>query len=87
MKQNQRILNHLIDHGWITQVVASNYNIRRCASRICELKEAGIKINTEIRFDDAGVRYAYYYITPFVRKVERNRRDRGLPYHKVKKAA
>ena len=35
----------------------------------------------------AGVRYAYYYITPFVRKVERNRRDRGLPYHKVKKAA
>lgn len=81
MNQNQRVLNHLIDHGYITQTIASSYGIRRLASRITDLAGEGISIQREMRKDDAGVRYAYYSMHSAIRDVERNRRDeKGRPW-------
>ncbi len=60
MTQTEQVYNHLRNHGYMTQVIASNYGIRRCAARINDLKNRGIQINSETKFDDAGVRYAYY---------------------------
>jgi len=70
----------LIDHGYITQVIAGSYGIRRLASRIDDLKKAGLVIETELKFDDAGVRYAYYTVSKAWRQVERNRRLNGYGY-------
>jgi Helix-turn-helix domain len=78
MKQTIRILNHLIDHGYITQIIASNYGIRRCASRVSELKQdGGFPIQTIMKKDDAGVRYAYYRIDTATRKFLRTARRRN----------
>jgi hypothetical protein len=60
MNQTQKVLNHLVNHGYITQVIASNYGIRSCSSRISELKNRGHAVSVELKKDDAGVRYAYY---------------------------
>lgn len=60
MSQTQRVYNHLRNHGYITQVIASNYGIRSCSSRISELKARGINVAVQLKKDDAGVRYAYY---------------------------
>lgn len=64
-KTPQRVLvyNHLKIHGYITDVVAQNYGIRRLASRIDELKKNGIRITAERRRDDLGRHYAYYTLT------------------------
>jgi hypothetical protein len=80
LSQNQRVLNHLIDHGYITQSIASNYGIRRLASRIDEIKQQNVEVLTEYRKDDAGVRYAYYHLNVTIRAVERIRRDNGLSW-------
>ncbi len=78
MNQNQKVLNHLIDHGYITQVVASSYGIRRCTSRITDLKNEGITVSSELRRDDQGVPYAYYTMTDADRNYERMRRAEGF---------
>ena len=77
--QNQRVLDHMIGHGYITQVIASNYGIRRLASRINDLKKEGVGITRTMQVDDAGVRFAKYSLT--YRDSERSRRDNlGLAF-------
>jgi len=45
LTQNDRIMNHLKEHGSITQLVAmQEYGIYRLASRISDLRSEGIKI-------------------------------------------
>jgi hypothetical protein len=78
LNQNQRVLNHLITHGYITQTIASNYGIRRLASRINDLKKQNVLIQSNIRKDDAGVPYAYYtLVNP---AAEANRLTMGMAY-------
>jgi len=60
MSQVQLVKSHIEKHGYITQVIALSYGVRRLASRINDLKRDGLAINSEIRKDDVGVRYAYY---------------------------
>jgi len=62
MSQLDLVKTHLKNHGYITQVIASNYGIRRLASRINDLKNKGVNINTTMKTDDLGVRYAYYSV-------------------------
>ena len=63
--QIDRILEHLDKHGTITQTEAlQEYGIARLASRISDIKAAGISIKTELvtsqnRFGDK-VRFARY---------------------------
>lgn len=48
MTQNDRIMNHLKEHGSITQLEAMNeYGIYRLASRISDLRKEGVKIKKE----------------------------------------
>lgn len=72
---NVIVLNHLIDHGYITEVVARNYGVKRLASRMNELKNAGVPFESEDRVDDLGNRYRYYYLSVFARHLERVRRQ------------
>lgn len=75
VSQKQLVLNHLIDHGYITQVIAGSYGIRRLASRIDELKSLYYPINVEYLRDDLGVRYARYSMSDSMRalyQAERN---------------
>jgi hypothetical protein len=59
--QKQRVLDHLIVHGYITDVVAQSYGIKRLASRIDELKNHDeYPITRETRYDDMNRRYSYY---------------------------
>lgn len=81
LNQNQFVLNHLIDHGYITQTIANNYGIRRLASRIHDLTVNGVAVRKEMRKDDMGVRYAYYaFANEAVQAAERRRRDAGSDY-------
>ena len=49
MKQNERILRHLQDHGSISALEAlEEYGIMRLASRISDLKKSGIPIRREM---------------------------------------
>lgn len=73
--QNQRVLDHLIDHGYITQTIATSYGIRRLASRINDLRNETVFVLSERRVDDAGVPYAYYTLDPTTREAEKHRRD------------
>lgn len=52
------ILGHLEKRGYITPLIALNSYALHLSSRIAELKAAGYRINTEIRTDGAGHRYA-----------------------------
>lgn len=81
VSQNQFVLNHLIDHGYITQVIAGSYGIRRLASRVHDLESVGIPVNREMRVDDAGVKYAYYTLHEDVRRHERRRRAEGKQWN------
>lgn len=81
MNQNQKALNHLIDHGYVTQVVATSYGIRRLAARMTDLKNAGVEFAVQSRRDDAGVRYAYYTMTDATRDDERASRVLGGTYN------
>ena len=50
MKQNEQILWHLNEYGSITPLTAlREYGIFRLASRICELKKAGVEIEKEMK--------------------------------------
>ncbi len=61
--QNQRVLDHMIDHGYITPLIAQSYGIQRLAARIKDLREEGVSINNAIRLNDTGVRYSQYTLT------------------------
>lgn len=80
--QNQFVLNHLIDHGYITEVVARNYGIRRLASRIHDLVKQSLAIQKETRIDDAGVKYTYYTLDAETQTLERQNRERGGTWNK-----
>ena len=57
------VLEHLFAKGSISQVEAAEvYKIRRLASRIFELREAGWNIESQSKKDMAGQRYVRYYI-------------------------
>lgn len=78
MSQNQLVLNHLIDHGYITEIIARSYGIRRLASRVHDLKKTGgIDVKRDMRTDDLGVPYAYYYLPADIRESERTLRTNG----------
>lgn len=49
MRQSDRILRHLRDHGSITSLEAmQEYGVMRLASRISDLKRSGIPIRREM---------------------------------------
>jgi hypothetical protein len=68
--QVQFIRDHLIDHGYITEVIARSYGVRRLASRIHDLRKELVHVTVEYRRDDMGVRYAYYALSTEVREFE-----------------
>lgn len=78
--QNQTVLNHLIAHGYITQTIASNYSVRRLASRVHDLRMKGVTVNVERRVDDAGVPYAYYSMSSMDRYEEGTALEQGLAW-------
>ena len=65
MSQCERIYQHLVDHGSITALEAMNdYGVFRLASRISDLKKAGIPVVRDMvegqnRFGEP-TRYARY---------------------------
>lgn len=67
MTQTDKILQHLEKYGSITPLEAmKEYGIMRLASRICDIKRAGISVQREIETaknrDGEPVRYARYTI-------------------------
>lgn len=58
--QCRLVLNHIHRHGYISQLVATNYGIPRLASRIHDLKIAGIDVRAESVRDMKGKRYTRY---------------------------
>lgn len=78
--QCQIVLKHLIDHGYITQLIATNYGVRRLASRIYDLKDAGVVLDSTIQRDDSGTKYARYTMTEVNRASEAGRLARGMSY-------
>jgi len=49
MTQTEKILRHLEEHGSITPMDAlQEYGIMRLASRICDIKRAGVAIEKEV---------------------------------------
>ena len=67
LSQEQQILNHLEQHGSITQAEAmSEYGIMRLASRISHLRGAGHPISSVLEYGTnrygREVRYARYYM-------------------------
>lgn len=76
--QNQQVLDHMLDHGYITPLIAQSYGIQRLGARIQDLKYAGIRVIAEIRRNDMGKRYAYYTLgSP---GLERDLRAQGYGY-------
>ena len=64
--QVQQVLKHLQDHGSITGVEAEQvYRIRHLPRRIADLKVAHFLVNTEMRKDATGQRYARYTLSGF----------------------
>jgi hypothetical protein len=58
---NTLILNHLITKGSISNVEAQAlYRCRSLSRRICDLKAAGWSINSYLKKDATGQRYARY---------------------------
>jgi len=60
-------LEHLMTKRSITQVEAEAvYKIRRLAARVCELRDQGWNIESEIKRDAMGQKYArYYFLKPY----------------------
>lgn len=78
--QNQLVLDHLIDHGYITEVIGRSYGVRRTASRISDLKKAGVDVRSELRKDDLGTTYAFYSLDGIAREFERTDRSSGIDW-------
>jgi hypothetical protein len=66
------ILNHLQEYGPISNVEAQAiYKCRALPRRILDLKEAGYRIESELKTDLTGQRYARYSLVnyiPYARK-------------------
>lgn len=69
---NTFVLNHLIDHGYITDAIAQQYRIRRIGARIWDLKNRSepVEILKETRHDDLGQRYTHYYLSDIERHTQ-----------------
>lgn len=67
MTQSERIVRHLREHGSITSLEAlEDYGIMRLASRVADLKKAGVPIRREMvcrknRYGDK-VAFARYWL-------------------------
>lgn len=59
-RQCQIVLNHILQKGYISQLVATNYGVVRLASRINDLKNAGYAIVATPSRDMQGKRYMRY---------------------------
>ena len=65
MAQTDEILYHLQRKGTITQVEAHElYRVYRLASRIHDLKKAGVNIERRVKHDLTGTRYTEYRLLP-----------------------
>lgn len=61
--QARNVLRHLERYGYITPAIAQNtYAIWRLAASIHEIRRKGINVETIVRQDAAGHRYAYYQL-------------------------
>ena len=61
--QTQLILGHLVTRGSISALEAmSLYRIFRLAARVEELRNQGYEIDTEMKTDLTGKRYARYVL-------------------------
>lgn len=76
--QNSFVLNHLIDHGYITDAIAQTYRIKRVASRIHDLTsmqgEFQALIQRATKHDELGQRYTYYFMSDLERSIQRGLR-------------
>jgi hypothetical protein len=79
--QCQIVLKHLIDHGYITQLIATNYGVRRLASRIYDIRKGGVNLDVSVQRDDNGTKYARYSLNDAARAVERNLMNDGTAYN------
>ena len=62
MSQTEQIHSHLIKYGKIDPMTAlKSYNCMRLSARISDLKEDGVKISTEMKYD-SGKRWAVYHL-------------------------
>tara|TARA_R110002110_G_scaffold71488_2_gene191061 strand:+ start:96 stop:323 length:228 start_codon:yes stop_codon:yes gene_type:complete len=63
LTQGQKILMHLETKGSITPIEALHlYQVFRLAARVEELRQQGYEIETDMRTDLTGKRYACYSI-------------------------
>lgn len=61
LSMNSAITNHLAVVGSISAVEAQAlYRCRSLSRRICDLKALGYRINSELKTDATGQRYARY---------------------------
>lgn len=68
--QVARVLAHLEEAGSISQAEAHEvHGVRRLAARVLELREQGHDVRSELRNDEAGSRYARYFLYRNGRKV------------------
>jgi len=66
MTQENMILQHLLRHKTIDPMTAiSKYKIMRLASRICDLRSRGIKIESvTVRNKETGTHWTEYRLIP-----------------------
>ena len=61
MSQRQLIVNHLFERGSITPIEALHvYKCFRLAARINEIRQSGLNVTTNFKYDMKGTRYAEY---------------------------
>lgn len=83
--QCQRVLDHMVDHGYITPMIAQSYGIQRLAARIKDLRAQGVRIDNSVLTNDIGVRYSRYTLKD--RGVENIRRLKGFSWRLHERAA
>lgn len=76
---NEFVLNHLIDHGYITDAQAQGYRIRRLAARIFDITRRNrVLVHKETCRDDLGQKYTRYFLSDSERAIQRAiRKNRG----------
>ena len=63
MTQNLSLLNHLANGHSVTRVEALvALDIQNITARICDLRDAGVDVKTDVRIDPKGRRYARYFL-------------------------
>lgn len=62
--QTRKVLSHLERHGSISPLEAFGvYRITRLAARIKEIRNAGFKVETNMKTDPTGTKYAEYRLS------------------------